>query len=109
MEDYKFKCDKCDFFTNSLASYNIHLSTEKHKTGKNAIRCDKKYPIKCPKCEYEPKSNTNYLQHALIYHSTKEERKEKFSFYCEKCDYGCFAIKSFEIHQNSKKHKLLNS
>ena len=38
--------------------------------GKKAIRSDKKYPEKCEDCEYKPKSNRNYIQHKLIYHST---------------------------------------
>ncbi len=111
MEDkeYRYSCEKCAFFTNSHATYKIHLMTEKHINGKNAIRCDKKYPEKCPKCDYEPKSNTNYLQHTLIYHSSREDRKAKFPFYCEVCDYGSFTEKSLITHKNSKKHKLLNS
>jgi hypothetical protein len=108
VKEYKYKCEKCIFYTNSQASYKIHISTDKHKTGKKARRCDKKYPEKCEKCEYEPKSNTNYLKHILIYHSTKEERREKFIYYCERCDYGSFTEKSLDIHKNSKKHKLLN-
>jgi hypothetical protein len=105
-EKYRYSCEKCLFFTNSQASYKIHLMTNKHTDGKKATRCDKKYPEKCSKCDYKPKSNTNYLQHTLIYHSTKEERKEKFTFYCETCDYGSFTEKSLITHKNSKKHKL---
>lgn len=108
-KEYKFRCEKCEFFTNSQASYRNHEATEKHKSGKRGTRCDKKYPDKCPKCEFKPKSNTNYLQHTLIYHSTKEERKEKFTFYCEACDSGAFTKQSFETHKTSKKHKLLIS
>jgi hypothetical protein len=78
-KEHKYICEKCNFSTNSQSAYKIHESTEKHKSGKRGIRCDKKYPDKCPKCEFKPKSNTNYLQHTLIYHSTKEERKEKFT------------------------------
>lgn len=106
-KEYKFCCEKCAFFTNAKSTYEIHLSTEKHKNGKKAIRCDRKYPGKCSKCNYKPKSNTNYLQHTLRYHSSKKERKEKFTYFCDKCDYGSFCKKSFETHQETEKHKLL--
>lgn len=106
-QEYKYKCEKCCFFTNAKSIYDIHLMTEKHKTGKRAIRCDKKYPEKCPNCNYKPKSNMNYLQHTLIYHSTIDEKIKQFPYYCEKCNYGSFTKKSFDIHKSSKKHKLL--
>jgi hypothetical protein len=104
---YRFNCEKCNYHNNSQAAYNNHLISSKHLTGKKATRCDKKSPEKCPHCNFVPKSYTNFMQHTLIYHSSKEERQEKFLFYCDKCDYGCFAIKSFNIHKESKKHIYL--
>lgn len=106
-KEYKYNCEKCEFYTNSQAAYKIHIISGKHASGKRTLRCDKRYPEKCPNCDYEPKSNTNYLQHTLIYHSTKEIRKEKFPYYCEKCDYGSYAKQSFETHKSSKRHKLI--
>ena len=34
----------------------------------------------------------------LDHHSTKEERKQGFKYYCEECDYGIFGKKLFEKH-----------
>lgn len=104
-KQFRYNCFKCNYHSNSNAAYKIHISTEKHLTGKKATRCDKKYPNKCFLCNHEPSSYNNYMQHTLIYHSTKEDRKKYFYYYCDKCDYGCFAIKSFNIHTDSKKHK----
>ena len=83
--------------------------TGKHQTGTHTKRCDKKYPEKCQFCNYNPKSNTNFMQHMLIYHSSKDDRKNKFTYFCDICDYGTFAIKSFNIHTktNPKYSKVL--
>ena len=105
--EMKYNCEVCNYKCIYPAHWKQHIESEKHKTGKRGTRCDKKYPDKCPKCEFIPKSNTNYLQHTLIYHSTKEERKEKFPFYCEACDSGAFTKQSFETHKTSKKTQVI--
>ena len=107
-KEYRYKCEKCEFYTNAQSAYKIHVSSEKHTNGKRAIRCDKKYPEKCPKCNYKPTGYTTFLQHTLINHSTKEERKEKFPYFCEKCDYGTFSEKYFDNHKKTDKHAILN-
>ena len=40
-------------------------------------------------------NKNNYLNHILNNHSTKEEQKEKFKFYCDWCDFGVF-VKSMD-------------
>ena len=45
------------------------------------------------------------LKHILNKHSTKDERKEKFKYYCELCDFGTFSKDTMEVHNNSTKHK----
>ena len=107
-KEYKYKCEKCKFYTNAQSAYKIHISSEKHVNGNRAIRCDKKYPEKCPKCDYKPTGYTTFLQHTLIYHSTKEERKEKFKYFCENCDYGTFSESYFNTHKKTEKHIMLN-
>ena len=43
---------------------------------------------------------------ATVYHSNKEERKEKFgSMYCESCDVGYLAPKLYNSHLLTKLHK----
>jgi hypothetical protein len=38
--------------------------------------------------------------------SIKEERKEKFKYYCECCDFGVFVKSMVDTHLNTKKHQL---
>ena len=46
------------------------------------------------------------LKHILNKHSTKEERKEKFKYYCECCDFGVFVKSMMDTHLNTNKHQL---
>jgi len=84
-----------------------HIDTELHKTGKRKIRSDRKRIDKCPHCAYisNAVSSVNINQHILNYHSTIEEKKLKFKYYCENCDYGCFAKPQFDKHCDTYKHK----
>lgn len=43
--------------------------------------------------------------HCLTQHSTKEERKNEFKYYCDKCDFGTYAEILFTRHCETKKHK----
>jgi hypothetical protein len=108
-EIYKYNCETCDFHTNTKQMYERHLETKKHKSDGIITRSDKKYPDKCEKCNYIPTSNRSHIQHMLIYHSTKEEKKEKFKHYCEKCDFGNYSSKTFNEHLNSEKHKKMTA
>ena len=47
---------------------------------------------------------TNFKLHYLNKHATKEERKQEFKFYCEKCDFGCFVEVLLNRHLETKKH-----
>jgi hypothetical protein len=107
-ETYKYKCVQCDFFTNTKQAYERHIDTDKHNAGGIISRSDKKYPDKCESCDYKPTSNRSYNQHKLNFHSSKEERKEKFKYYCEKCDFGTFIEKSYNNHINSEKHNRMS-
>jgi hypothetical protein len=103
-EEYKYKCEKCKFYTNAKSAFNNHMITEKHMMGIKAKRCDKKYPEKCPECDYKPVDNKSYIQHTLNFHSSKTARKEKFKYFCEKCDFGTFSEILFNKHKTTKKH-----
>lgn len=105
--EYKYQCESCGFNTNYKSKWEIHISSELHKTGKKKIRSDKICIEKCPKCDYESKINTNMRQHILINHSTKEEREKEFTYYCKYCDYGTFAKSLYKIHKQTKKHKQI--
>ena len=43
--------------------------------------------------------------HKLNKHLTKEDREKEFIHYCKYCDYGSFSKDSFDIHNNTEKHK----
>jgi hypothetical protein len=103
--EYKFICDKCDYKCNFISQWNNHCERESHKTGKRKTRTDKKEVGKCKDCDYNTTNYTNMLKHILNKHSTREERKEKFKFYCELCDFGSFSKDTIEVHNNSEKHK----
>ena len=48
------------------------------------------------------------MTHKLNNHSTKEERKKEFKYYCVVCDFGVFTESSFEKHKETIRHKRLN-
>lgn len=60
--------------------------------------------MKCDFCNYLSKNKTMLITHILNNHKTKKEKQEEFKYYCTKCDFGTFAINSFNIHKNTKKH-----
>ena len=62
----------------------------------------------CSECEYTTINKNNYLTHKLNNHSTKEDRKNQFKYYCETCDFGVFTESTFEKHKNTLRHTRLN-
>ncbi len=102
--EYKFKCDKCEYYTNYKSSYDKHLTSVVHLTGERKVRNDKK-DSKCDKCNYECSSQQALKEHKLNIHSTKEDREREYKFYCKSCDVGKMNEKLFELHLNSNKHK----
>ncbi len=104
-DTFKFKCDKCQFYTNYNSALLKHNETEFHKTGKRKERTDKKEPYKCNLCDYSTKNTVTFKQHKLNEHSTKDERKKGFKFYCEYCDFGVFSEDLYNNHIETPKHK----
>lgn len=106
---YKFICEKCNYKTNLKSLILQHNETELHKTGERGKKKIKeKETFKCSDCEFESTNKNNYLTHKLNNHSSKEERKKQFKYYCDNCDFGVFTESSFENHKNSLRHKRLN-
>jgi hypothetical protein len=103
-KNFKYMCENCNLFTNAKSTYDKHLTSGIHNTGKRAIRCDKKGLDKCPNCDYITKSNMGMEQHILNNHSNKKERKERFKYYCENCDFGTFRKNIYDNHLLLKKH-----
>ena len=105
--NYRFYCDKCQYGTNLKDSFEKHKKSTLHITGKRKSKPKKiKEIYKCEHCEYESTNKNNYLTHFLNNHSNKQERKNKFPFYCEKCDFGVFTDSSYNKHLITKKHKI---
>jgi len=105
MNEYKFFCEQCNYGTNIRYSLIQHNETELHRTGqrkKKPIKIKEEY--KCAECEYKSTNKNNYLTHKLNNHSTKEERKKEFKYYCEVCDFGVFTESSLEKHNKSLRH-----
>lgn len=42
--------------------------------------------------------------HILTQHSTPEERKKQFKYYCECCDFGTLGEVLYNRHLETKKH-----
>ena len=100
--EYKYYCKKCKFGCQYESVWKHHEISTKHKKMEDD---DYKYePKKCEECNYKTMCGSNLKLHILNNHSTKEERKEGFKYYCEECDYGIFGKKLFEKHLEIK-HK----
>jgi len=104
--DKIFYCEKCDYVAKYKSDYDKHLNGSKHLTGKRKERCDKQEePFKCAVCGYESTNEFNYKSHYLNNHSTKEDKKKDFKYYCECCDFGTFVKTCYELHIKTQKHK----
>ena len=99
-------CEKCNYTTLKNSSFSQHLKTGLHQNGKRKERSDKKTFV-CEICQYNTDSTKNLISHRFNNHSTKEERKTGFPWYCETCDFGVFAKSMYEKHCQNKKHLKL--
>jgi len=95
------KCEKCNLTFKSKHFLAAHYKTKRHLGFNHVIH-------KCDKCDYSTKQMSSYKIHILNNHSTKEERKKGFNYYCECCDIGKMDEKAFENHLTTKKHKLIS-
>lgn len=101
----KYKCEVCNYKCIYPAHWKQHIDSEKHKNnGKRKTRSDKVLEPKCKHCEYKTNNLTCMKVHCLTQHSNKEERKKKFKYYCDKCDFGTYAEILFTRHCETKKH-----
>jgi hypothetical protein len=63
-----YVCVKCNYETKYKSSYEKHINTEKHKTGKHKTRSDKK-DNRCDICRYELSSQRAMNKHKINKHS----------------------------------------
>ena len=102
----KYYCECCNYKCIYPAHWKQHIDSEKHKNnGKRKTRSDKVLEPKCKHCEYTTNNLTCMKVHCLTHHSTKEDRKKEFKYYCDKCDFGTYAEILFTRHCETKKHK----
>ena len=101
----KYFCEKCNFSCSCLSIWKKHTETELHKTGKRKKRCDCKMPFVCEQCKYETKNSITFKKHILNEHSAKDTRENEFKYYCKYCDFGTFSNDTFNLHNETKKHK----
>jgi len=87
----------------------LHNKSVLHKTGtagkRNTKSADEIKMYKCDNCEFITKNKSNYLVHKLNKHSTKEERKKEYKYYCELCDFGVFGKSLYDTHLETSTHK----
>ncbi len=107
-----FYCEKCNYRCKYRSHYEQHLKSGKHLTGKitkihtkERIKKEKKIH-QCEKCEFTSTHIYNFKTHLLNNHSTVEEKKKEYPYYCECCDYGIFSKDSFDKHLLTKKHYM---
>ena len=107
MSEYTYYCDKCKYGTNLKHLLQQHFETTLHKTGERKKKDpSEKKVYKCDKCDYKSANNNNYLTHTLNNHDTAENRKKKFKFYCDACDFGVFTQSLFNTHLKTKRHEM---
>jgi len=113
MENIKyFICEKCNYKSIRKNDYEKHCKTIFHITGKRKTRSDMICNIyKCSLCDYSNTNKHNYDEHMLNNHASLIDRKTKFKFYCQKCDFGINVESIYKKHCETIKHKrkLLNN
>jgi hypothetical protein len=103
--DTKFYCSDCDYKCLYPAHWKQHIENKKHiNKGIRKPRSDKILEPKCELCHFITNNLTNMKTHKLTKHSSTEQRKMEFKFYCEKCDFGTFGELLYTRHLETKKH-----
>ena len=106
MDYYKYYCDKCKVGFSYKSQYNIHCKTSKHLNEKKYKDRLKREVFVCESCKTFKTRNKNlFSAHLLSYHSTSEERKNGYPYYCDLCDIGVFHNSLYEKHLCTSKHK----
>lgn len=105
-EIYKYVCEKCDYKCKFECEWKKHCETTLHKTGKRKKKDNYVQPIKCKMCDYSNKNKVLLKSHFLNKHSTIEDRKKEYKFYCLTCDFGSFFDVIMKNHNETEKHKI---
>jgi len=104
---YRFNCETCRYHTNIKGSYDKHMESVLHLTGKRKIRKDRKQAMYfCDNCDFKTTHEVNFKAHCLNNHATIDKKKSNFKYYCIKCNFGTFVEPAFDRHTKTKKHKI---
>ena len=104
-ETKNYTCEKCSYTTAVKQKYETHLMSQKHITGRITRNKPSKDPSSCTICNnYKTKNTFNMQTHILNNHSTASDRKEKYKYYCDVCDFGVFSEDVINKHIQTKKH-----
>ena len=107
-----YHCESCKYTTKYHSSWIQHVNTEKHKNGGKKSMPPRNYTKKkafdpnCKHCSYTTHIVNSMTVHILTNHSTSEERRAGFKYYCETCDVGVVCEKAYIRHCDTKKHKF---
>jgi hypothetical protein len=108
-EDNPYYCEICKYTAKTRGNLMQHFNTIKHRGGgKNPMsKTNKKdFGPNCKYCAYTTNIVSAMAVHVLTNHSTSEERKARFTHYCDQCDVGTFSTKLHARHCETKKHKF---
>lgn len=87
--------------------YTKHCKSYFHLTGKRKPRKDNKQnDYICKHCGYKSTNKLNYNQHLLNNHTSNDQRKTSFKYFCDKCNFGINVESLYKKHCNTKKHKI---
>ena len=104
----EYFCEKCNYKTTDKYNYGKHLNAKSHKGEKRKPRSDKVCLDKCPMCDFVTKGRGDvYKEHILTMHSTEQEQKEQFTYYCTLCDVGTFNKFTYNTHLKTKGHNQI--
>jgi len=104
-EKNMYRCEKCSFSTTSKSLYDRHLICKKHINGFITRNRPSKDPFICCICNnYKTKNTFNLKTHILNNHSTSDEKAEKYTYFCNLCNFGTYKKDSIDKHIKSKKH-----
>lgn len=103
----EYNCISCNYTSLRKGDFDKHCKSTLHLTGKRKARSDKLSDgYVCILCNYKTINKLNYDQHILNNHSSAEDKKNKFKYFCEKCNFGINTENLYKKHCDTNKHKI---
>jgi hypothetical protein len=106
-DENKYFCEKCNYRCKFKSLFIKHTKSIAHIGENNEIPNDLASSVlSCDKCNFKTFYSQNFKNHKLNNHSSFEERKKEFPFFCEVCNIGFFSKILLNNHNSSKKHLM---